>query len=257
MFYTDEIILRDNQIKKFEINQLVFWIEYRNFEIFLSFKYHDNYHAFCISDCDKSEGSEEEKYVIGQALKAIKIVPFLPDKPILTEFLNATSVFPGEKITLFEQVPLLLNIQAVTSQKTVDLKQLSIVKLTHTWLGDYTDGELCYYDTAEAIFQQNMIEYQSGAAICPIEINNHSEKKYLLKQLVIRTEFLSIFLHQEFLWTNKMKIDYYGEEKENAIQIVDDYANDPQYIRLNQPREDIKQSQKLFHRLSNFRSLIS
>lgn len=257
MFYIDEIIIKENQIKKIEINHLVLCVEYKNFEIFLSYSYNESYQHLSVSDCNKIEGNETEKFVLGQELKSIRIIPLLPEKPILTEFMNQTYVFPGEKITLYEQVPLLLNIQAVTSEKTVDIKQLPITRLTHTWLGDYLEGELCYHDTAEAVFNQNLISYQAGAAICPIEINNQSDKKYLLKQLVIRTEYLSIFMNEDYLWTNKMKIDYFGEDKSNEIQITDDYTNDPQYIKLSNPREEIKNSQRLFHRLSNFRSLIS
>ncbi|HPM00584.1 MAG TPA: DUF432 domain-containing protein [Candidatus Cloacimonadota bacterium] len=249
----DPMNFQENESKKIKIHRLEFWLRYTGESWELSYHYQNEYDNFSIENNCSFEPFKTEKWVFSEPYPTIFLKPVLADKPVLTEFKNPTSVLAGEKICLFEQIPASIDIMIKTPKKEIKLKQLSIIPEQLTWLGDPLDGELCYHDTAEAVFNEKLIQYQSGAIICPIIINNQSNHTYPLKQLVIRTEFLGIFIKNNQLWTNMMKIEYYGDDKENPIDILP-LENT---VQLTPPREDIRQQSRLIKRISNFRSFIS
>ncbi|MBP7562707.1 MAG: hypothetical protein KA886_02870 [Candidatus Cloacimonetes bacterium] len=249
----DPMNFQINESKKIIIHRLEFWLRYNGDSWELSYHYLSHYDHISIHDDSVFEVYQSEKWVFSEPYPTIYLKPVLPDKPVLTEFKNPTSVLAGEKICLYEQIPAFVEIVLKTPEKEIKLKQLSIIPEQFTWLGDPLDGELCYHDTAEAVFNDNQIDYQNGAIICPIIINNQSNYTYPLKQLVIRTEFLGICLKNNQLWTNMMKIDYIGDDKENPIEILP-FENT---VQLTLPREDIRQQSRLIKRISNFRSFIS
>jgi hypothetical protein len=257
MFFNRELVFNVNDVRQFNINKLEFYLKYTGNVWDLSYRYLDEYREYEIKTIEDFPVFNTEKWVFEKEYARIIIKPALPDKPVLTDFRNPTSVLPGESINLYEQILSFVDIMLISDQKEVSIKRLPTIPTLLTWLGDPMDGETCYHDESEAVFNKQLIDYQHGAIICPIHIDNKSDRVYDLKQMVIRTEFLSIYDHKDKLWSDKMKINYMGENKENPLEIVSDFNSNDKYTRLSAPREDAKQNNRLLKRLCNIRSFMS
>lgn len=257
MLFNEIMSFKVDEIKKYNINKLEFFLKYSGNLWELSYHYLDIYKDANVIDCQEFESFTKEKWVFDNEYSKIILRPSLPDKPILTDFKNPTSVLPGESINLYEQIICFIDILLISDKKEICIKKLSTLPTLFTWLGDPMDGELCYHDESEAVFDKKLIDYQHGAVICPIHINNKSDKVYDLKQMIIRTEFLAIYDHKDKLWSDKMKIDFLGEDKDNALDIISDFHKDDKYTKLTPARDDVKQSHRLLKRLGNIRSLMS
>ncbi len=255
MIFNQDYTFENNQVMYFALNRFECYIKYSDKCWKLSYRYLNESKKPIAETVPVFEKYMLETWVFEKPCNTIKFMPRLPDKPVLAEFFNPTYVLPGQSIELFEIVPLMIDI-ILEGNIQMSLKKIPIYPFSLTWLGNLSDGELCYHDEAETIFSKDSINYENGTIICPIHIYNSSEESFSLKQLSIRTEFLSIFCKNNIFWSDKMKIDYQGENKDAPLEILNSYGKQQGYELICPAREDIQLSNGILKRLSNLKSLM-
>lgn len=256
MIFNQDYVFENNQIMHFCINRLEFYLKYSDTSWKLSYRFLEEKADALAETVDEYEKFNLETWVFEKSCQKIKFKPVMPDKPVLTEFKNPTYVLPGQSINLFEIVPLMVDL-IIETDTQVSLKKLPVYPFPLTWLGSMAEGEVCYHDEAETLFKESKIAYEQGSVICPIEIHNGSGSSFSLKQLCIRTEYLSIYQKDQVLWSDKMKIDYQGEDKDAPLEIISNHSHHQGSQKISHSRETLNHTHKIFKRFSNFKSLMS
>lgn len=207
--------------------------------------------AYCldsIGECEYSvtqipESVEWNRWSLSNDVQKIDIMPVFPDRPVVVKPELKMKLLPNVKIKFYVRVPIWVRMVTQQTNSELTLLESPSVVLSSTWFGTPAQGELCYWITSGVQFQTEPDLTRYYSAICPINLSNKSDKELEITKLNIRVPKLSIFIDQQQLWSDDIKINYRGEEHSSQI-IVSGKAPEerPSAVLLSKPRSDGKKS---------------
>lgn len=159
------------------------------------------------------------RWVLQEAPKAaarrmsVSVMPALPDRPLIVRPEFPLHLMPGAEIYIFIRVPLFVSISHERPQKRALLTELPSFRLSNTWFGEITEGELCYWLKTHAHTVPETEEHKPHLCTCPIHIVNTSDEELPADKLCLRMDTLHIYELNGALWSDQMNIFYKGEDK--------------------------------------------
>lgn len=234
------VSLEEEETKCFSVGDLHLWLKYRDEEIWIAHGYNDEF-----TEEIKVKGPSEDHDWSRWAHKAgsgeLNITPVFPDMPLVVHSEYALKVSPHTKIKIFTRVPLWVRVSL--SQNDYTLTELPTVKLSRTWFGTFTEGELCYHATTKARRDLSKVDKKPYLVSCPILITNKSEEELDFEHFCFRVERLSIFEHQNEFWADETQILYQGTDLNSEVvmtgKVPDGVSRDK---RVSKPRKQIQKS---------------
>lgn len=148
------------------------------------------------------------------------IRPTLPDRPIVVRPRRPFILPPGESARFYIHIPICAQVFHLSDKENIpplELDTFPTVKLTHTWFGTETSGRLCYSLKSPARRILEDIPEEPNRAICPVKVYNHSNEPLEYQKICLQTKYLNIYLHDERLWTNEVKVRYLGNEQTSEL----------------------------------------
>jgi hypothetical protein len=158
------------------------------------------------------EGVDWSRWVAGDEASAIRLVPTLPDRPLVARPDAPFRIPPHREALLYLGVPVWMKVVAGKAPQAVPLREIPTVMLSNTWFGDPFTGELCYSLTTRA---RRSVEPdpQPHRAVCPVRVHNAADVELDMERLCVRVPHLRLHAGSDRLWANEMRVRYKGPEK--------------------------------------------
>ena len=175
---------------------------------------------------EEAEQKEEEavdpaaeewtRWVLPQAPRVLRIVPRLPDRPVIVKPEAAFRLALGARARVFVRVPLWLAVElpGVTDAPALEIPS---VMLSRTWFGSFTAGELCYWISSGARVAIEPDRARDYLAICPVRIVNSSEEELAVEKICLRVAGMSLFGLDGQLWSDDISISWRGRDDVSRI----------------------------------------
>ncbi|KAA3620047.1 MAG: DUF432 domain-containing protein [Calditrichaeota bacterium] len=239
--YWDRYQLKLNEIRKIEIADLKLYFQLLKNEIKVGSTYskgnkvHDN--------ISLPENLEWRRWPLRKEISTIQLDPVLPDRPILVSPESSFSLLENFESRHYVRFPVSVKIAMVYDKKTVDLFEIPTIKLSNTWFGTFNEGEACYGISSGIRTEIEPDTTRPYMAICPLLLKNKTEESLFVGKICVRSDYLSLFLHESQLWTNEMGISYVGKNEISQVQVsARGPANAPGATLITKARSAVKKT---------------
>ncbi len=155
--------------------------------------------------------------VQGDNLK-IRINPFFPSEPFLVKPDNLIIMRAGSVSKVYVRLPLWIYVE-ILSDKPIEITSEPSVKLSKTWLGSFTEGELCFSIGSSTKNIHLPDPERNNMAICPVNIINASNTDRIIKKICLRSKYLSLYHKDSQLYTDRMDIKFRSADQESLIDV--------------------------------------
>lgn len=206
--------LAEDKAEYISIGDLHLWLKYRNQEIWIAHLYNDELKKTLDSDKPPKD-VEWVRWAHKNSSSEVTISPVYPDKPLIVQSEYNLKVSPDTRIQIFSRIPIWIRISLAPTGPL--LIELPTVKLSRTWFGSFTEGELCYHAITKARRNLSHVDKKPYLVSCPIKIVNKSDEELTFSNFCFRVERLSMFLHKNQLWADETQIVYQGEDLHSDV----------------------------------------
>jgi len=159
-----------------------------------------------------------ERWIAGEEAALARLVPVLPDRSVIVKPLDPTRIPAGRRTELVVGLPLWIRV-VVGEPPGLVLREVPTAVLSNTWLGDTTEGELCYSLGAEG--SPPGTEGPPGTVACTVRVRNMSQQELDLKRVRLPVANLAVFRSESGLWTNTVELLFQGDAQMARIEIGD------------------------------------
>ncbi|NGP88303.1 DUF432 domain-containing protein [Fodinibius halophilus] len=232
--------LSDEERRYFSIGDLHLWLVRRNEEIWIAYCYKSD--LACEINPEKlPESVEWSRWAHKNVSDEINIRPVYPDMPLVVHSEYTLKISPKTQIQIYTRIPIWVRISI--AENNYQLIELPTAKLSRTWFGTLTDGELCYHAVTKARRDLSDVEKKPHLVSCPIIISNRSPEELNFEHFCFRVERLSMFAHNTDLWADETQIVFQGEDLNSDVimtgKLHDGVSQDQ---LLTPPRKKIQKS---------------
>ena len=147
----------------------------------------------------------------------VKVLPGLPDLPVLAKQDSVFEVPPGGEARVFLRIPVTVMVQLAEPGGEV-LAEFPTELLPKVKFGEAERAESCFLlsDSARQAFVTDL----DGAEVqAPIRIQNDSREVLSVTQICLRVAPLSIFRSGNSLWSNETVVRYQGGVSPSRISV--------------------------------------
>jgi hypothetical protein len=155
------------------------------------------------------------RWMINDNVDQIHLRPRLPDRPVIVRPEMPMCLMPKQSVQFFVGIPIWLSVSFGASHP--DVIEIPSLKLSNSWFGSVTEGELCYALKTTAKLRQEDLLPHAHRVVFPLEIRNTSEEKLNFERLCLRVQNLDIYQGSTRMWTNKGRVIYRGAENWSRI----------------------------------------
>lgn len=138
---------------------------------------------------------------------AIRLVPALPDRPLIVKAEEPFFVPQMKEITLYVSAPLWLRV--FEGESSVGLVDVPLTQPSDTWFGpDTLSGELCYASRSSARLHLENLPERPHRSVSALHIRNSAKSVLALEKLKVPVQHLGLFTSEEgHLWTEALKFE--------------------------------------------------
>ncbi len=181
-----EVPLAIGESMRLEFGQLLLDISHNPFEWILRYSYRHKQ-----ADEHEAEHGPETvlRYVFDKSEQAVAITAMLADRAVVSRPLSPISLMADASTQVFISTPLYLAVNTGSHR----MIELPTARLSDTWFGDKSAGELCYSDTTRARLDPSAVENLYFKAVTPVTIKNQSHRQLLLDRINVPVPMLQLF----------------------------------------------------------------
>jgi len=166
----------------------------------------------------------------------IRMVPRLPDRPVISRPAQPLALLPGTDCRFFISVPAFISVQLVASGQL--LEEFPAETLIKSWSGSVIDGEACYALHTTARRDPAELHPAPQRIVCPVLLRNQSAENLPFNRLTLPVSALGVYRGETRLWTNSVEVailgmDNWTRPKAEAGPPTWDHAVE----QLGQPRQ--------------------
>ena len=199
------------------------------------------WHAAERGAADPQSGVDPETWErwAGSDVSVVRVVPTLPDRPLVVAPEVPFHLTPGTRVRVYARIPVWVRVSFEHSPET-PLFEIPTVVLSDTWWGDFVSGELAYWLPITARRGVSGDLFRPHLAMCPLELQNVSDRTLPVERLAVRVVHLSLFRDGDRLWANETHVRYEDEPDGSRIDPGEGPpAEAPNASLLTGPREPV------------------
>jgi len=179
------------------------------------------------------------RFAVKSESNAVRLVPALPDRPLIVKTTKPVFVPSMEETILFVSIPLWLRI--VAGGGSSELMDSAIVRPSDTWFGPNTmKGDLCYASQMSARLHIENLPLRPHRSITSVRIRNNSILKLHIERLKIPVNNLSLFASEKgHLWTEALTLEQENDTDKANVRLDKKPALTMESTLVTQPRTKI------------------
>jgi hypothetical protein len=148
----------------------------------------------------------------------ILLTPSFPDRPVVVELESAFRLLREAEARIYVRVPLWAHLHIAGDEPT-SLIRIPTLDTSDTWWGSLDEGELCYWIPTSARRSYEAGLFQPHLAMCPVQLQNHSDDSLPVERIALRVAYLSLFAEGAKLWADETRVAYSGEPEGSRLDI--------------------------------------
>lgn len=235
-----KISLENGKPHYFSIGDLHLWLDYRDKEIWIAHEYEDDSEGEMESG-NPPQSLEWARWAHKIGSSELRILPVYPDLPLVVHSKYALKVSPQTTIQIYTRIPIWLRISL--ADMDYRLIELPAVKLSRTWFGTPTEGELCYHATTKARRDMSQVKGSPYLVSCPIKIANRSSEELKFENFCFRVGRLSMYEHEGEYWADETQIIFQGGDHNSDVIMTGKLAEGISKKQLiSRPRKEVHKS---------------
>ena len=247
--------LTEGRLQHVTVGELHVWLKYQNEEVWITHAYNDEIRRK--GNLDKPpKDTEWSRWAHKNSSAEVSILPAFPDKPLVVHSEYSLKISPETEVQIYTRIPIWIRISF--NHNKYQLIELPTVKLSRTWFGTPIEGELCYHAKTKARRDLSHVDKKPYLVSCPIKIINKSSEELTFSNFCFRVERLSMFYHEDELWSDETQIIYQGEDLHSEVIMTGKlHKNITKKQLLTKPRKQIHKSlaTRTFKRFFNIGSI--
>ena len=220
MEHWNHMVLAPGQRRRVQIGPLHLWFERSEHEWRIAWTGNEPFSEQRDTDLesdDPPENVEWNRWAATSGHNKLRLVPVLPDRPLVVRPNISFRIPSGVKIRFFIPVPVWVRIE--TDDKTV-LTEVPTINLSKTWFGEPIEGELAWALNTDLRHEYQGIPVRSHEALCRVDISNKGKEQLELNRLFLRAAHLRVYKTDDRLWTNAVKAVYEGGDKVGSVDYI-------------------------------------
>lgn len=188
------------------------------------------------------------RYVAFRAApRVVELRPRMPRRPVVVRPQREASIPAQEESVYYALIPVELEAVAGQGQTGRSLTTIATEELPSTWFGSPARGLLAYALPDLASRDLAELVPKPHHAVCPVIIRNHSTINLLVQRVLIRTQYMTIYAGHHNLWTNPVRVEYFGQLRPSQIRYEPNPPAEEQRLRkVAEPTEPADQNLSLF-----------
>jgi hypothetical protein len=172
----------------------------------------------------------------------VRLRPSVPDRLLVVSHEHPFHLPGRGKARVYVRIPLF--VQVVLSgpgmTELLVLDEPSMV-LSDTWWGTIQEGELAYWLSTRARSEVSPDLFVPHIAMCPVHLENESGEALPVDKFAVRGLHLSLFRHEERVWTDELSVRYLEAGEASEIRFGGTPPKEePRGVRLAEPRMPIR-----------------
>lgn len=204
--------LETNAVAQHRIGPLHMWFERTGDELHYAFS--RSVEEIQDSELLKPEHIEWNRWACGEGALELSLKPALPPRPMVVRPAMPIQILPGHRIRFFISIPVYVAgmLSGADGAESVAAFEEPTVVLSNSWYGKPADGTLCYALRTRARRSLGELRTDPHLAICPLELENASEKPLLFERVLLRSSLMGIYRGTHHIWTSGAKLQFHGED---------------------------------------------
>lgn len=155
------------------------------------------------------------RWVINEEVDEVTLQPRMPDRPLIVRPEMPVCLLPNQSVKFYIGVSTWISVSL--GARFRNIADIPTARLSNSWFGPVTEGELCYAMRTTAKLRQEDLQCHPHRAVVPFEIRNLSDETLNFERLCLHTGSLRIHQGRERMWTNQGRVTYRGEEKWSRV----------------------------------------
>ena len=181
------------------------------------------------------KGISFRSWAFTQNFEDIRLLPCLPDRPLVVKTLTTRIIPPKKETIFFLSLPLYGELSVGKDSQHWVLTEVPSSILSHTWIGDFFEGEGGYALKTPASYALEDVNMLPNRVICSLRVTNQGEKPLPIEKMCIRPEFLEIYATTQSLWTNEMQATFRSTKQAISIRYLPGAPTSPTKAVLLRP----------------------
>lgn len=181
------------------------------------------------------------KWVTIEKKVHLSFLPSLPEMPVQLTLKDPLFVPEGNEVFFYYLFPAWIMVK-LGKQQDILLDEFPTVQLSHTWSGNFFEGELIFEDFPEIYFEnpENKDEYK---ITCPVQIANKGNSKLIAGKQILRLENLGIFGDEQNFWATRTRFEYSKNNELTDVKFNQAYLKSMgNFTQIQKPRDPDKKS---------------
>lgn len=181
------------------------------------------------------------KWVTIEKTVPIGFSPAVPEMPVQLTFKEPLFIPEGNEVSFYYLFPAWIMVK-LGKQQDVTLGEFPTLQLSHTWSGNFFEGELIYEDFPEIYFK--IPENKDVDKItCPVQIVNKGNANLVADKQILRLENLGIYADEQNFWSTRTRFEYSKNNELTDVKFNQAYLKSIGNFNLIQkPRNPDKKS---------------
>jgi len=185
---------------------------------------------------DRDEPVSWTSWAVCTGAGGVKVLPGLPDLPVLARQDPPFTVAPGEETRLYLRIPVSVQVR-LTDRNDELLAEFPSESPDRVWFGEDPAPEECYQLGLPAS-RARFTDLEGSEVQAPVVVRNESREVLAVTRICLRVARLSIYRSGTSLWTNETVVRYQGGLNPSRLSVKNGPPlESPQAKLLVGPRE--------------------
>ncbi len=185
---------------------------------------------------DRDEPVTWTSWAVCTGAKGVKVLPALPDRPVLAAQDPVFEVAPGQEARVFLRLPVSVQVR-LSDREDELLAEFPSETLPRVRFGEDPAPEDCYRLDRSASHVP-FFDLEGSEVQAPVLIRNESRERLRVTQLCLRVGRLAIYRAGSALWTSETTVRYQGGPHPSRVSVkAGPPPEAPQARLLTPPRE--------------------
>jgi hypothetical protein len=173
---------------------------------------------------EQPDDAEWSRWALVNRPHRLRLRPVFPDRPLVVKPEHPFTLLRRAEARLYVRIPVWVCLEVVEEgrRKTTVLTEIPTEPLSDTWWGDFLDGELAYWLSTKGRRAVTPDLFHPHLVMATLQLSNLSEDDLAVEKLALRVEHLSIYLKDDQLWAEEVRVHYHGEEEGSEIHMDDE-----------------------------------
>jgi len=160
-------------------------------------------------------GLDWTRWVINEQVDEVLLQPRMPDRPLIVRPEMPVCLLPNQSVRFYIGVSSWVSVSL--GQRFRDILEIPTARLSNSWFGPATEGELCYAMRTTAKLREEDLQGHPHRAVVPLEVRNLSDEKLDFERLCLHTDNLRIYQGDGRMWSNQGRVSYRGADKWSRV----------------------------------------